>query len=160
MSRGAELVMFSDYDLAKLSTLVRIACNKAVCKEADTKNLPESAHNVECLKGIQNVDTLAFFSASFILAVDVRDVTTVLNICSGMPFLFTDTLSRNHSLLLVTGNLPQWFNAVKTGCTRDYDPEVRKIFNGVKKELDNLGIRDRLGTEVSLPDNTFLLERK
>ncbi len=55
----------------------------------------------------------------------------ILEYCSSMPFVATDTVARGVQAAVVTGTLAQWRDAVISGCQPDVESSVRVLFNKI-----------------------------
>jgi hypothetical protein len=104
---------------------------------------------------------LAHVSFSVLVAADDRDMLDILQISAGMPFVVTDTLVRGVQLSVITGTLAQWQNAVKSGCARQSELNVRAFYNRVMALFETAGLNVWKDVESRpLQDRTFCLEDK
>ena len=96
-----------------------------------------------------------------LVAADERDMLDILQVASGMPFVVTDTQMRGVQLAVITGNLAQWRDAVKTGCARESEFNIRACFNRLMDVFKAVGLDVWKECESHpLPDRTLYLTYK
>jgi len=135
--------------------------------DASQRKLSDAERFLGCLAAMKDVDApvslsphlLAHVSFSVLLAASERDMLDILEYCSSMPFVATDTVARGVQAAVVTGTLAQWRDAVISGCQPEVEQTVRTLFNKILVifESANLKVWNDCGRKRSL-DNTLLLE--
>lgn len=89
-----------------------------------------------------------------------HDISEIIEYCRGMAHLHTNKALRPEmKCVLITGNLDQWYEAVRQGCSAHEMSTARQAFNRVHVILKQNGIASSL-KEVEHKDGTFLLEKK
>lgn len=68
-------------------------------------------------------------SYSFIVLAEDYDLIEILEFCSGMPFIQSETTRRGTSFAIVTGTLAQWRDAVVSGSQSRHAAIFNKIHN-------------------------------
>jgi hypothetical protein len=143
-------------------------------RKADSVTLKEIPHLMVTLAGFKNKDIAPNVKATTdvydllhfgcLFAADERDMTAILEIVSGMPFAFTETLARGIQAILVDGSIRQWRRAILRGCRTDQTTQTRCAFNALYTAFGQLGLADVFGaSKRDAKDHTFLLltdERK
>jgi len=124
----------------------------------------EAERFLACLAAMQNhtdwTRVLAHASFGVLVAADERDMLGILQL-AGMPFVVTDTQVRGVQLAVITGTLAQWRDAVKTGCAKDSDLNVRACFNRLMDVFKVVGLDAWKDCDShSLPDKTLYLTYK
>jgi hypothetical protein len=101
---------------------------------------------------------LAHVSFSVLITADERDMQDILEYCSGMPFVITDTVARSVQVSVVTGTLAQWRSAVISGCQPTVEPTVRMLFNRIVSLFESVNLNVWMDCERKSEGPTFLLE--
>lgn len=98
-------------------------------------------------------------SFSVLVVADERDMQDIMEICSGMPVVITDTVARSVQAAVITGTLSQWRVAVVSGCQFTSEHGVRALFNKVLSlfEAVNLNVWKDCDRKPA-GGSTFLLE--
>lgn len=109
-----------------------------------------------------NVKLLSHASYSVLLVADEDDILDILECAAGMSFVTTETLVRGVLMVVISGTLAQWKNAVLAGASSDTAVTVRAAFNGIQGHFKDEGIdlwSDYKSRQA--PDQiTYLLEDK
>jgi hypothetical protein len=162
MSR-VKLIMFSAFDLSTFLPIARQALGHGVSSKADTEALSDELRNMLCIAGLieGNVtDVEDFYSLSYLIAADERDMPIIIQIAS-MPHIVSDSVVRGLQVAVVAGPLSGWLKAVQKGCSDNVAPEIRKVYNIIYKDLDSRSLCGTLKVRTrSQDDSTFLLEYK
>lgn len=74
----------------------------------------EALHDRTAAPGLRPA-LLTHVSFSVLIAADDRDVIDIVESAAGMPFVRTETKARGIDLVIVTGTLAQWRDAVISG---------------------------------------------
>jgi hypothetical protein len=153
---AVQLVMFSAFDLDTFLPIARKAKGRGVSADAITSEV----RNMLCVAGLiegQVEDVEAFYTLAYLIAVDERDVSEIVQL-AGMPHVVTDTVARGIQAVVITGTLHGWYKAVRLGCRASSAPQTRKIYNMIYTDLDKRGLCGTLGVRKPSGDGTFLLE--
>jgi hypothetical protein len=97
-------------------------------------------------------------SFSVLVVADERDMQDILECCSGMAFVITDTVARSVQATVITGTLSQWRDAVISGCQFAVEPSVRALFNRVLSLFESVNLNVWKDCERKQVGPTFLLE--
>ncbi len=104
---------------------------------------------------------LPHVSVSIFIVADDRDVRDILEYCSGMSFVTTETLARGILAAVVSGTLAQWRNAVVSGSVRETEGPVRLAFNKLRTLFRGAGLDVWVDYRTrEADDHTLLLEYK
>jgi hypothetical protein len=99
-------------------------------------------------------------SYSALIAADERDLIDILEAASGMPFVSADTVDRR-MLAVVSGDLSQWRDAVKSGATPAAEFNVRLCFCQIKASFEQAGLNLWKDFQVKpAADGTLYIEDK
>jgi len=114
---------------------------------------------VPCVKESKDVADLLHFCC--LIAAEDYDMLPILEVTSGMPFAFTDTLARGAQTAIIGGTLKQWRDAVLRGCRDDQSTSIRACFDRLYLDFCQLGLTDLFGrVKKQTIDRTFYLEEK
>ena len=103
---------------------------------------------------------LAHVSFSVIVCADDRDVLDILRLAN-TAFVTVDTRVRGIQLVVMSGTLQQWKDAVKSGSSQRVEFNVRAFFNRVMAAFKDVGVDVWKDFNCrQLNDNTLLLEDK
>jgi hypothetical protein len=91
------------------------------------------------------------------LEVDMREV---IELCSGMPYVLTDTKRRGIVVCIITGNLTQWRSAVVAGLLEENEIGVRSIFNSIYDAFVQEGVNLWKEYNRKTVQNFLRLEKK
>lgn len=108
----------------------------------------------------ENRGVLMHLSFSFLIEQPAQDGSNPGSIFNIAERIGLSTLtSENRELIVLTGNLYEWRQAIYDGCI---DKRTRETFNQILKIFDSIGLGDNWSDfrRKSLPDKTFLLEHK
>ena len=139
----------------------------ASAADASRRKLSDAERFLGCLAAMKDVDApvslsphlLAHVSFSVLLAASERDMLDILEYCSAMPFVATDTVARGVQATVVTGTLAQWRDAVISGCQPDVEVSVRGLFNKILSLFESACLNVWTDCERRpASDNTLLLE--
>ena len=144
----------------------------AASADASGRHLTDASRFISCLATIRdekakittdpNPKLLPHVSYSVLLIVDAADSLEILECATEMPFVATETMVRNVWMLIITGTLSQWKNAVRSGSSCEVETSVRYTFNKIQGLFQEEGVN--LWTEYRQrpsPDQiTYLLEDK
>lgn len=167
---GVALVQFSEVNLHKLLPLCRQALDRGLADTADAAGCEPPLNHMLCIANMKTpvqasatsvIPYMHLFHAGFIIAVDERDCTEILELTS-MPSIVTPSIERGISVMFVSGTLTQWRDAILKGCQKETGQEVRHIFNLVYTEFKNIGLAGAFNfkSKENPRDHTFLLEFK
>ena len=133
--------------------------------DASRRLLHDAEKFMSCLAGMKDQNApvgisphlLTHVSFSLLIAAEDRDMQDILELCSGMPFMITDTIARGVQAAVVTGTLAQWRSAAISGCQSYADAVVRGLFNHIVSlfEAVNLSVWKDCDRKQAGP--TFLL---
>ena len=106
--------------------------------DATKRQIHEAERFLSCLSAIVDESApvglsphlLTHVSFSMLVVTQERDMQDVLQYCSGMPFVITDTLARGMQVSVITGTLAQWRDAIISGCNTSVET-VRGLFNKI-----------------------------
>lgn len=139
MRADAVLITTPAIDFATLLAVSYQALGYSPSSAADSSPFPlsDTERYLACLGAMKDQTApvalpphlLAHVSFSMLIAGDRDDMYDLLELCAGMPFVQTDTLTRGVQIAVVTGTLSQWREAVISGCQPSVLPSVRAIFN-------------------------------
>ncbi|MHC4371826.1 MAG: hypothetical protein ACYSW8_29800 [Planctomycetota bacterium] len=101
---------------------------------------------------------LTHVSFSVLVIADERDMQDVLEYCSGMPFVITDTVARSIQAAVITGTLDNWRTAVISGCHHNVVPPVRALFNRILSLFEQVNLNVWKDCDRKQEGQTFLLE--
>lgn len=156
MNSAATIISRTELDTSTFLTLANQIVGREINRETDSaKNLasPE-ARFVSLLTAILNPDAKPSLRESHsdhcsigVLAVSLADCTEEVTTClSGMALLVAPTVSRQHTLFVASGTLPQWRLAVRIGLDSLRSPCCREVFNTIRQSFVGKGIN--LWTEM------------
>lgn len=170
---GVALILKSGLDLNNFLPLARKLLGYSPAKAADGTTVPltEIVHQLSCLSAFKDqkapptvsyaLPILGMFSIGFLVAIDERGMTKVLETAKGMEAVVTETLQTGLQAAVITGTLIQWKRAIKLACNprSNLSSQVRYVFNTMYRQLVEQGLRDMFdGAKISeQPDSTFLL---
>jgi len=91
--------------------------------DACHRQLSDAERFISCLAALRDQKAvpdlspslLTHVSFSVLIAADDRDVIEIVQAAAGMPFVRAETLARGMELVVITGTLAQWRDAVITG---------------------------------------------
>jgi len=107
-SPAVALVLFSALDLATFLPIARQLLGFSPASNADAKSLKKIAHQLACLEAFAKHNADGVLSAGFLIAAHDQDMREILQACSGMEYLITETLETNVSAVVIVGTLKQW----------------------------------------------------
>lgn len=146
----SQLITIPSVEFNTLITVGKQALGRSVCEGVDrtSKKLSDAERFLSILAAFKDLNApvslpgnlLAHVSFSVLMAALEYDVLTILEVCAGMPFTQTETVSPGISLAVISGTLLQWRDAVVVGCNHQSD-EVRLGFN----QLHSLFVEASLG---------------
>jgi hypothetical protein len=118
---GRSIAAASDESLRQLSVTERwLSCLAALDDQAAQPGLPGWL--------------LRHASFSFLVAVDNENVTNVLAVSAGMAVVASETIEQGLTLLVLTGTLQQWRDAILEGSWLEAYSKIQSVF-----EQRNLG---------------------
>jgi hypothetical protein len=134
--------------------------------DASRRELHDAEKFMSCLAAMKDENApaglsphlLTHVSFSVLVLADERDMQDILEYCSGMPFVITDTIARNVQAAVVTGTLAQWRDAVISGCQPAVEPTVRALFNQILSLFETVNLSVWKDCERKQDGPTFLLE--
>ena len=85
-------------------------------------------------------DLLKHVTFSVLTVADERDMLDIMQICSGMATTLADTKARGIMVVVTTGTLDQWRDAVSNGCGPNVPHEVRAGFNQIHSLFVSAGL--------------------
>lgn len=100
-------------DLPTLLPITRQLLGRSLAGEADAKSLKKLAHSLSCLKAFAGGGD-GILSAGFLVAAADPDMLAILQACSGLEFLVTETLQTGVSAAIIVGTLKQWKSIAST----------------------------------------------
>jgi hypothetical protein len=133
--------------------------------DASQRQLHDTEKFLSCLAAMKDQNApvgvsphlLAHVSFSVLIMSDERDMQDILELCSGMPFVITDTIARSVQAAVVTGNLAQWRDAVLSGCQTHVEATVRALFNRILSLFESVNLNVWKDCERKPAGPTFLL---
>lgn len=122
--------------------------NPADASDGSARDLPDAEKWLSCLAALSDrqaktgltPNLLAHVQFSFLVVVDERDALGVFQVGAGMPFVVADTVQRGILLAVMTGNLAQWRDAVKSGTAPTNDASVRTFYTKVLLRFEEAGL--------------------
>jgi len=138
----------------------------ATSSDACRRELSDAEKFLSCLAALRDPlaaaglppHLLAHVSFSALIGADDRDMFDILQCCAGLPFVTAETTVRGVRIVVVTGTLAQWRDAVASGCGKGVTPSVRHCFNKLYGLFTASGLNvwgDYQTRQAS--DQTFLL---
>lgn len=125
MPVDAVLIQQPAIDFATFLGLTHTALGYSPASASDATRRPmsDAERFISCLEALRDpkataglrLNLLTHVSFSVLIAADERDVVEILECAAGMPFVGTETVRRDVRILVVTGTLAQWRDAVVTG---------------------------------------------
>lgn len=116
--------------------------NPAAASDKSSKKMTDSERLILCLQALKNPDALKFrdyFLKHINLSVMVlaleADLLEVMEICATMPLVSTTTLRRDVGLVILTGTVKQWREAVAIGCSKDVSLTIGVLFTDIYQVL-------------------------
>ena len=161
---AVQMVMFSGFDLDTFLPIARQALGRGVSAKADNQMLPLELHNMTCVAGLvggEAGDADLLYSMAYLVAADERDMPAIVQ-AAGMPHLGVDSQTRGVRVVLISGPMPGWRDALRRGCSAEVGVEVRRVYNLIYKDLTRRSLDGILKVVKRHPqqDATFLLEFK
>ena len=151
MRADAVLITTPAIDFSTLIGLSYQALGYSPSATADASPFPlsDTERYLACLGAMKDKDApvtlpphlLAHVSFSVLVAAQKEDIYDLLEICSGMPFMQTDTLARNVQFAVVTGTLAQWREAVIAGCQPEVLESVRMLCTTILHRFETARLR-------------------
>jgi len=148
-------------------SLTMLGYSPASKADASQRPLSDAERFLSCLAAMKDEHApvnlsphlLTHVSFSVLLVAGERDMLDILEYCSTMPFVATDTIARGVQTAVVTGTLAQWRDAVISGCQPDVEVGVRILFNKILAifESANLNVWTDCKRRTA-QDKTLLLE--
>ncbi len=138
----------------------------AAAADASRRELSDAEKFLSCLASLRDAKAgvglpphlLSHVSFSAFIGADERDMLEILQLCSGLPFVMTETTVRGVQIAVVTGTLAQWRDAVASGCSRSIESSVRRCFNKLHGLFTAAGLNVWGDFQTrQAPDQTFLL---
>jgi hypothetical protein len=108
-----------------------------------------------------NAKFLSHVSFSAFVVAEERDMRDILECCSGMSFVTTDTLISGVLAAVITGTLAQWRDAVAAGFVHEAEQTVRAGFHKIYGLF--LGMNLNVWSDYDIrdaTDGTPFMERK
>lgn len=166
------LITAPSVEFGKLISACEQALGRSVCEGVDntSKKLTDAERFLSILSAMKDSNSpvglpphlLAHVSFSVLTIAGELDMADILEVCSGMPFCYTGTKARGVVMLVITGTLTQWRDAVVSGSGANQVSSVRMGFN----QIHNLFVGHGLGPiwndyeQKPLNDGYTLLEFK
>jgi hypothetical protein len=133
--------------------------------DASHRQLHDAEKFMSCLAAMKDQNApvgvsphlLTHVSFSVLIMSDERDMQDILELCSGMPFVITDTVARSIQAAVVTGTLAQWRDAVLSGCQTHVEVTVRGLFNHILSLFESVNLNVWKECERKSAGPTFLL---
>jgi len=131
-----------DFDTFLLVTKGMLGRSPATTADANPIELCDADRFVWCLAAIDkcppcSIHLLAHVSFSVMLAASEADCRKALNICAGMSAIQAETNERDYVMVVVSGTLLQWRDAVSAGLKSDCAyifEEIKRRFVGARLE--------------------------
>jgi hypothetical protein len=105
-------------------------------------------------------DLLGHVTFSVLTVGSMWDMLDFVAVCSGLPQVLADTKERDIIVVVTTGTLGQWRDAVALGCSERQKPLIRESFNQIHSVFVSNGLtsvwRD-FDQRTSTDQQTFLL---
>jgi hypothetical protein len=138
----------------------------ASASDAARRKMVDAERFISCLQSFTTpevtpslpVNLLGHITFSILVAADDRDMLDIIQVAAGMPFVKAETKARGIQIVVLTGTMTQWREAVIAGTQRGGSIQacyckIMHIFNDMN--LNVWGDCDRRGSGPM-----FLLEHK
>jgi len=168
MTPDALLIQQPSVDFPTFLGRATQALNYSPSSSADSsgKQLHDTEKFLSCLAAMKDQEAsvglsphlLTHVTFSMLITADDRDMLDILEYCSGMPFVISDTCVRGVQLAVVTGNLSQWRVATISGCQLTVEATVRILFNSIVALFESVNLNVWTDCDRRPSGTTFLLE--
>jgi len=155
-----------DFDTLLSLTHKALGYNIAGAADASHRKMADPEKFLSCLAGFKDqsaemtTNLLSHVSFGVLVAADERDLLDILDIASGMSFVRSLTVP-NLEILVISGALSQWRDAVVCGTNEAAPPTVRTCYSKILLLFDRAGLTTVWSDfeRRTAPDhNGFLLE--
>jgi hypothetical protein len=143
------LVTAPSVQFGTLISICEQAMDRSVCKGVDntSKHLSDAEKFLSILASLKDITSpvglppnrLTLVSFSVLTIASDLDMLDILEACSGMPFIQTETSMRGMNLSIISGTLHQWRDAVVSG-SHSKQPNVRLGFNQMHNLFVGVGL--------------------
>jgi hypothetical protein len=145
---NAVLISEPSIDFATLLGLTHEALGQNVAEAADVshRKLCPSEKYLTCLATMadsQSIITprlLSHVSFGFLVVVDTHELIDILNVAVGMSFVSVPTLMAGCDIIIITGTLAQWRDAIASGTSKATQPTVRACYSKILWIFDQMGL--------------------
>jgi hypothetical protein len=145
---NAVLISEPSIDFATLLGLTHEALGQNIAEAADDshRKLCPSEKYLTCLATMADVSSvitprlLSHVSFGFLIVVDSHEVVSILNVAVGMPFVSVATLMNGCDLIVLTGTLAQWRDAIASGTSKASQSIVRACYSRILHIFDQMGL--------------------
>jgi hypothetical protein len=145
---NAVLISEPSIDFATLLGLTHEALGQNIADAADAshRKLCPAEKYLTCLAAMGDMSSLitprllSHVSFGFLIVVDRHEVVNILNVAVGMPFVSVDTLMSGCELIILTGTLAQWRDAIASGTSKGAPPIVRACYSIILRIFDQMGL--------------------
>lgn len=98
------------------------------------------------------------FSITFAMLLDVEGMSHIAN--TPLHYYWRSGKRRDELLVIVTGNMDEWYRAILGGCQESADYELRWIMNRALNRLEQAGFREVFSRfkKTKLLDDTFIIK--
>jgi hypothetical protein len=102
---------------------------------------------------------LSHLSFSVFVVAEERDMLDILECCSGMSFVTTDTVITRVLAAVIAGTLAQWRDAVVAGLVREAEASVRVGFHRILNLFYSMNLNVWSDHDIrEAADGTFFME--
>jgi hypothetical protein len=120
--------------------------NIAAVADASPRSLSPSEKYVVSLASMKNPtpdvteSLLSHVSFGILIIIDSHNVLDVLDVASGMSFVSVETEIPDCQLIVLTGTLAQWRDAIASGTSSSAATHVRTCYSKILLLFDQLGL--------------------
>lgn len=145
----AVLITEPAIDFTSLLTVTQDALGYNIASAADSSGLQlvDTQKFLMCLAGLKDesakiisTNLLCHVSFGVLVIADKRDLLAILEMTSGMSFVRAETTVPDVDILVLTGTLLEWKNAVVSGTSETTAPTVRTCYSKILSLFDRDGL--------------------
>jgi hypothetical protein len=147
MPVNVALIAQPSIDFNTLLGITHEALGRNIAANADNahRKVSPSEKFVMCMASMTSQDQitanlLSHVSFTILIIIDDYSVLDIINVASGMSFISTDSDVSGCSLVVMTGTLAQWRDAVASGTSRSAINAVRNCYSKILVLFDQLGL--------------------
>lgn len=164
------LISHPAIDFNTLLGLAHQALGYSIARNADAshRKMVDAEKFLSCLAAFSDrsaeitTNLLSHVSYSVLVIADERDLPSILDVTSGMPFVRSPAAPRTE-MAIISGTLLEWRNAVISGTSETIPPAVRTCYSQILLSFDRAGLTTVWDDyeRTAAPDrNGFILERR